>query len=190
MARCPGCGKFLSNNVEKCPNCGALLRASAKVTVKPVKEEPKKAAPKVEEDKVVVSKAPAVVKKGSDPVIFTRYEKVYVEEPLGFDSVSYFDGELHQLVGWTLLGLLVTVLTLGICFPFAYAYRVRWECKHTVIRGYREVFDGKVSSIFGKWVLWYFLTIITLGIYGWWNPIRFRKWKVARIKLVKDKRRK
>ena len=33
---------------------------------------------------------------------------------------SRFDGGLLQLVGWTLLGLLITVCTLGICLPWAY----------------------------------------------------------------------
>ena len=33
---------------------------------------------------------------------------------------SRFDGGLLQLVGWTLLELLITVCTLGICLPWAY----------------------------------------------------------------------
>ena len=33
---------------------------------------------------------------------------------------SRFDGGMLQLVGWTLLGLLITVCTLGICLPWAY----------------------------------------------------------------------
>lgn len=32
---------------------------------------------------------------------------------------SYFDGGLLQLVGWQILGGLVSAITLGICFPWA-----------------------------------------------------------------------
>jgi len=195
--RCPSCGKFLSPSDKKCPNCGAILGV-ARLESKPapvkkeVKSEPKKVVkeqPKnvvIDEKRTEVRPAPAIIRPGSQPVIITKYETKYVQEPLGFDSVSYFDGKLHQLIGWNLLGWLVTVITLGICFPLWYAWVVKWECKHTVIRGYRQVFDGKGGSLIGKWILWSLLTLITLTIYGWWTPIRLRKWKVARIKLVKD----
>jgi len=33
---------------------------------------------------------------------------------------SYFDGGLLQLIGWNLLGALVTLGTCGICFPWQY----------------------------------------------------------------------
>ena len=32
---------------------------------------------------------------------------------------SYFDGGLLQLIGWKILGALVTTLTLGICYPIS-----------------------------------------------------------------------
>ena len=195
--RCPNCGKFLTATEKQCPNCGAILTGLKLSKPAPKKEVP--AEPKIvlknEDKKVVVDDnrtevrpAPAIIRKGSDPVIITKYETKYVQEPLGFDSVSYFDGKLHQFIGWNLLGWLVTFFTLGICFPLWYAWLVKWECKHTVIRGYREYFDGSGGSLIGRWLLWYFLTIITLTIYGWWTPIRLRKWKVARIKLVKDQK--
>lgn len=195
--RCPNCGKFLTATEKQCPNCGAILTGLRLSKQAPKKEVP--AEPKIvlkDEDKRVVvddnrtevRPAPAIIRKGSAPVIITKYETKYVQEPLGFDSVSYFDGKLHQFIGWNLLGWLVTFFTLGICFPLWYAWLVKWECKHTVIRGYREYFDGSGGSLIGRWLLWYLLTIVTLTIYGWWTPIRLRKWKVARIKLVKDQK--
>lgn len=193
--RCPKCGKFLSKDDSTCPNCGAAISGSKSFRVsepKPVpapKKVVKKPVVNLEGD-VKVEKAPDVIRKGADPVIITKYETIYVEEPLGFDSVSYFDGKLHQFIGWNLLGWLVTFVSLGICFPLWYGWIVKWECKHTVIRGYREYFDGKPSSLIPRWILWSFLTLITLTIFGWWTPIRLRKWKVARIRLVKDKKRK
>ena len=193
--RCPKCGKFLSKDDSTCPNCGAAISGSKSFRVSEPKPAPapkkvvKKPVVNLEGD-VKVEKAPDVIRKGADPVIITKYETIYVEEPLGFDSVSYFDGKLHQFIGWNLLGWLVTFVTLGICFPLWYGWIVKWECRHTVIRGYREYFDGKPSSLIPRWILWSFLTLITLTIFGWWTPIRLRKWKVARIRLVKDKKRK
>lgn len=32
---------------------------------------------------------------------------------------SYFDGGLLQLIGWKILGILVTLCTLGICYPWS-----------------------------------------------------------------------
>ena len=48
---------------------------------------------------------------------------------------SYFDGGLSQLIGWKLLGALITLLTFGICFPWAICMIYKWEAKHTVING-------------------------------------------------------
>ena len=99
-----------------------------------------------------------------------------VNEP--FSQDSYFDGGLLQLVGWQLLGALITAGTLGICFPWAYCMVYRWEAKHTVINGRRLEFDGTAPQLFGKWILWFFLTIITVGIYSFWLNIKLKKWKV------------
>lgn len=33
---------------------------------------------------------------------------------------SYFDGRLLQLIAWRILGSLVTICTLGICYPWAF----------------------------------------------------------------------
>ena len=92
------------------------------------------------------------------------------------NAASYFDGGLLQQIGHTLLGTLVSILTLGLGVPWAVCSLYRWEAKHTVINGKRLAFDGKASQLFGKWVLWLFLTIITLGIYSFWLQIALKKW--------------
>ena len=92
---------------------------------------------------------------------------------------SYFDGGLLQLVGYTLLGGFVTIITLGICLPWAYTMKYNWEAKHTVINGERLYFDGTAIGLFGSWIKWLFLSIITLGIYGFWVGIKLRKWRTA-----------
>ena len=50
---------------------------------------------------------------------------------------SYFDGGLLQLIGYHILGSVITTLTLGICLPWAYCLIYEWEAKHTVIEGRR-----------------------------------------------------
>ena len=92
------------------------------------------------------------------------------------EQQSYFDGGLLQLIGWKLLGGLITILTLGICYPWAVCMVYNWEVKHTVIEGKRLEFDGKAIQLFGNWIKWLLLTIITLGIYGFWVGIKLKKW--------------
>lgn len=103
--------------------------------------------------------------------------------PMGADAVvppemdSYFDGGLLQLIGWTLRGFLISVLTLFICTPWAFCMIYNWEVKHTVINGRRLTFDGHAGQLLGKWIIWGLLTIVTVGIYGLWVPIKLQKWK-------------
>ena len=89
---------------------------------------------------------------------------------------SYFDGGLLQKIGWSLLGGLITLITLGICYPWAVCMICNWETKHTVIEGRRLAFDGKAIQLLGNWIKWFLLTLITLGIYGLWVTIKMKKW--------------
>jgi hypothetical protein len=89
-----------------------------------------------------------------------------------------FDGGAATYFGTALLALLVTVFTLGICYPFALVLRERWRCKHTYIDGHRLRFNGTGIGLFGLWLLWFLLIIVTLGIYGFWVGPRIEKWKV------------
>lgn len=97
---------------------------------------------------------------------------------------SYFDGGLLQLIGWKLLGGLITLITLGICYPWAICMVYNWEVKHTVIEGKRLEFDGKAIQLFGNWIKWILLTIITLGIYGFWVNIKLKKWITKHTRFV------
>ena len=99
---------------------------------------------------------------------------------------SYFDGKLLQLWGWSFLAGLISVVTLGICVPWAICMIQRWQTRHTVIEGKRLAFDGKGIQLFGNWIKWFLLTIITLGIYGWWTPIRVNKWTAKHTYFVEE----
>lgn len=91
---------------------------------------------------------------------------------------SYFDGGLAQMIGCNILAVLLTILTLGLGFPWAMCMKKAWEVEHTVVDGRRLTFDGNGAQLFGNYIKWVLLTIITLGIYGLWLEIKMKKWIV------------
>ena len=94
------------------------------------------------------------------------------------DGKSYFDGGLLSYIGWLILGWLITVLTLGICYPWALCMMYGWRINHTVVKGRRLKFNGRAIGLFFLWIKWILLIIITLGIYSFWVFISLEKWKV------------
>jgi len=91
---------------------------------------------------------------------------------------SYFDGGILQLIGWTILGAIITFFTLGIAYPWVLCKVYGWKIEHTVIQGRRLKFIGTGISLFRLWIKWLLLMIITLGIYSFWVGISLEKWKV------------
>jgi uncharacterized membrane protein YjgN (DUF898 family) len=95
---------------------------------------------------------------------------------------SFFDGGFWQLVGWSLLGFLVCLITLGIAFPWVCCWIISWQTSHTVIDGKRLQFNGKGLSLFGHyilrgWLLGLILTPLTLGLYPlYYYSISLKKW--------------
>jgi len=90
---------------------------------------------------------------------------------------SYFDGKLIQLIGWSLLGGLLMLVTFGLAYPWVLCMVYGWKVNHTVVEGRRLVFRGTGGSLFGHWIVWMLLCIITLGIYGFWLVIALEEWK-------------
>lgn len=87
-----------------------------------------------------------------------------------------FDGGAATYWGTALLGLVITVGTLGICYPFALVLKQRWVAKHSYIDGRPLVFTGSAWSLFGHWLKWLLLIVVTLGIYGLWVGPRIQRW--------------
>ena len=98
---------------------------------------------------------------------------------------SYFDGGLLQLIGWKLIGSLITFFTLGICYPWALCLVYSWEAKHTVINGRRLQFNGTAIGLFGNWIKWLLLTFVTCGIYSFWLAVALKKWKIKHTGFAK-----
>lgn len=89
---------------------------------------------------------------------------------------SYFEGKLRQYVMLTIIGGILTFISLGLLFPWVIVRFKRWEMSKTVIDGRRLVFIGTATSLVGNWIKWLLLTIITLGIYTFWLNIKMKQW--------------
>lgn len=185
--KCPVCGEVFEGRKERCPYCNSKFRYPNQ-NVTPlavvVKSTPR---PEPEPEQMEVdefgrlTKVEAPVKQESKKAETKQASTVNPEDE------SYFDGYTIQLIGLSLLGFLLTVVTLGICFPLAYGNILRWEAKHTVVNGYRLTFNGSPGSLIPRWLLWMFLTIITATIFALFIPVRLQKWKAKRLVLEKVK---
>jgi uncharacterized membrane protein YjgN (DUF898 family) len=91
-----------------------------------------------------------------------------------------FRGGAASWFGTQILGLIVTVCTLGICYPFAVVLVERWRAKNTYLQGRQLQFIGTGWGIFGLWVKWFLLCVVTLGIYSFWVYPRLTQWKVEK----------
>lgn len=101
-----------------------------------------------------------------------------------FGRDSFFDGGLLSLIGWTIIGTIITVCTLGICYPWALCLVYGWKINHTVIEGHRLHFNGSAVGLFGNWIKWLLLSIITIGIYSFWVGIKLEDWKAKNTSFV------
>ena len=89
---------------------------------------------------------------------------------------SYFDGGYLAYIGCCFLIGFVSLITIGLAFPWLLCWFQRWKAKHTVICGKRMYFDGTGLQLIGKFLLWSLLSLITFGIYGFWMSIAMKKW--------------
>ena len=95
------------------------------------------------------------------------------------DGRMTFDGGAATYIGTGILAFLITVLSLGILYPFALVLKERWRAKHSFIDGQQMKFTGSGFGLFGLWIKWFLLTVITLGIYAFWVAPRLQAWKTV-----------
>jgi uncharacterized membrane protein YjgN (DUF898 family) len=79
------------------------------------------------------------------------------------------------LLVWTTV---VSVLTFGLFFPWAYSAQQRWIASNTYINGRQLVFNGSGLGFLGTWLLIMILSAITLGLYIPWAYCRMKRWEV------------
>ncbi len=89
-----------------------------------------------------------------------------------------FDGGAGTYEGTCILAFLITVCTLGICYPYAPVLIRCWKARHTYIKGFQLEFTGTGIGLFGQCIKWFLLCIITLGIYSFWVYPRLQRWIV------------
>jgi len=88
-----------------------------------------------------------------------------------------FDGGAATYLGTGILGVLITVFTAGLCYPFAAVLNQRWRAKHSYIDGRRLIFTGTGRGLFAMWIKWFFIILVTIGIYLLWVGPRIARWK-------------
>ncbi len=132
------------------------------------------------EEKVDTGALPVVVPVKEEKIIEEATDDTIAAIPLPMEELgnSVFDGRLIQLIGWCLVGFILTVLTLGLGYPFAKCFILDWRFKHTKINGKRLSFDGNGLQLLGNYIKWTFFSIITLGIFLLFLPVQWNKWIV------------
>ena len=79
------------------------------------------------------------------------------------------------LLLWTTV---VSILTFGLFFPWAYSAQQRWIASNTYIDGRQLVFNGTGLGFFGIWLLILILSIITFGLYVPWAYCKIKRWEI------------
>ena len=82
-------------------------------------------------------------------------------------------GYLWLLI-WTTV---VSIITVGLFFPWAYSAQQRWICANTYVEGRRLRFDGTGLGFFFQWLVIMLLTAVTFGIYAPWGYCQFKRWE-------------
>lgn len=103
-------------------------------------------------------------------------QHIYFED--SSDRKSDFTGGVLAYWGIELATFCLTILSLGIAYPWLMSWQVSWYRSHTCISGEQLHFDGRGIQLFGKWIQWFVLMILTLGIYGLWLPVKEQQWIV------------
>jgi uncharacterized membrane protein YjgN (DUF898 family) len=84
-----------------------------------------------------------------------------------------FRGEFDELLGIFVPGILLTIITLGLYYPFFHANVRRFFVNETRFGHAPFSFTGDGRGIFARHLALYILIPITLGIYGFWH-VAFR----------------
>lgn len=78
------------------------------------------------------------------------------------------------LLLWTAI---VSVLTFGLFFPWAYSAQLRWINANTYIGGRQLAFVGSGLGLIWHWLVMLVLLFITFGLYTPWAYCRLKRWE-------------
>lgn len=98
-------------------------------------------------------------------------------------NTSYYDGGMLGFVGYSILGFLITLCTLGLLYPVAAVMLIDYDTRHTIIDGRRLSFEGTAGNLFVQYLKWWLLCIITIGVYTFWLRKKMMQWRVKHTHL-------
>ena len=200
--KCPNCKTEMeiSNGVATCPKCGARYR------VKESDEERQVAKPQtVQAYETTVPEKPktndlADIKRrlaAADEVQDLKIRIAEMEEKqaklerdlakakrasqssgaVGIGK-SGFTATVFELFSEKLLMMWVSLVTLGIAYPWLKCHYESFKASKTYIKGRRLVFVGKGGELAKKYFLWAFLSVITFGIFSIFVSDKMHKWVI------------
>lgn len=82
------------------------------------------------------------------------------------------------LLLWTTV---VSILTLGLFFPWAYSALQRWIASNTFVNGRQLVFTGTGIGFFWTWLLIMILSAVTFGIFIPWGYCMLKRWETNNL---------
>ncbi|MFT5431364.1 MAG: uncharacterized membrane protein YjgN (DUF898 family) [Myxococcota bacterium] len=98
-----------------------------------------------------------------------------------------FHGKGGQLFGMWLLGMFLTIITLGIYYFWFQAKLLKWGQKATEVKAgnarWRGDFAGEGGANFKINILFFLLYSLTLGIYYFWYKVDALKWRLNNSSL-------
>lgn len=200
--KCPNCKTEMeiSNGVATCPKCGARYRVKEseeeRYVAKPqtvqtheatVPEKPKTndladikrrlaAADEVQDLKIRIAEMEEKqVKLERDLAKAKRASQSSGAVGIG---KSGFTATVFELFSEKLLMMWVSLVTLGIAYPWLKCHYESFKASKTYIKGRRLVFVGKGGELAKKYFLWAFLSVITFGIFSIIVSDKMHKWVI------------
>jgi len=87
-----------------------------------------------------------------------------------------FHGGAASYLGTVILAFLITVLTVGLGYPWALCMYQSWKIDNITYNGRKLKFKGSGFGLLWLWLKMWFFLLITLGIYSFWIAPRLERW--------------
>ena len=200
--KCPNCKTEMeiSNGVATCPKCGARYRVKEseeeRYVAKPqtvqtheatVPEKPKTndladikrrlaAADEVQDLKIRIAEMEE--KQAKLEIDLAKAKRASQSSGAVGIGKSGFTATVFELFSEKLLMIWVSLVTLGIAYPWLKCHYESFKASKTYIKGRRLVFVGKGGELAKKYFLWAFLSVITFGIFSIIVLDKMHKWVI------------
>ena len=200
--KCPNCKTEMeiSNGVATCPKCGARYRVKEsdedRQVAKPqtvqayettVPEKPKTndladikrrlaAVDEVQDLKIRIAEMEE--KQAKLEIDLAKAKRASQSSGAVGIGKSGFTATVFELFSEKLLMIWVSLVTLGIAYPWLKCHYESFKASKTYIKGRRLVFVGKGGELAKKYFLWAFLSVITFGIFSIFVSDKMHKWVI------------